>query len=124
DHADTSHRPKAHRSDNDAIGLRHKDTFLLRIVPEAVERFRRPGAHFVDSGVFAEGGLLNLEQGCEISFGGWSDTNHKRRVRVANHLAKVKIAEADADVPSHLPIRGKARPTIQFRIKQVQKPPR
>ncbi len=63
---------------------------VVRIVPEAVEGFRGPGAHFINIRIFPEGGPLNLEDRFEIGFDGWSDVNHERYsgwIHFAGHSA-------------------------------------
>ena len=76
DHTHAGHRPEAHGTDDHGSIFRYKNMFLSRVTLQALERFRRPAAHGVDRGIFAERGLLHMEDRREICFGCWSNVHY------------------------------------------------
>ena len=68
DDAHTGHGPEPHGADDGSVFDGHKDLFLPGVRFEALKSFCRPAAHGVDRGIFAEGGLLYLEDCGKICF--------------------------------------------------------
>ena len=76
DDAHAGHRPEPYGADDCPVFDCHEDLFLPSVRFEVLRRFRRPAAHGMDRGIFAEGGLLHLEDCRKICFGRWSNVYH------------------------------------------------
>ena len=76
DDAHAGHRPEPYGADDSLVFYCHEDMFLPGVCLKALKGFRRPAAHGVDRGIFAEGGLLHLEDRREIYCGRWSNVYH------------------------------------------------
>ncbi len=74
--ADAGHGPEAHRTDDRSFIFSDQNVLLPRIFFQAVESLRCPATDGVDRGIFAEGGLLHLEDCGKICFGRWSNVHH------------------------------------------------
>ena len=76
DDAHAGHRPEPYGADDDSVFDCHEDLFLPSVRFEALKGFRRPAAHGMDRSIFAEGGLLHLEDRRKVRFGCWSNVQH------------------------------------------------
>ena len=76
DDAHAGHGPEPDGADDGSVFNGHKDLFFPGVRFEALKGFRRPPAHGVDRSIFAEGGLLHLEDCRKICFGRWSNVHH------------------------------------------------
>lgn len=76
DDAHTGHGPEAHGTDDRSFIFSDQNVLLPRIFFQALEGLGCPAADGVDRGIFAEGGLLHLENCGKICFGRWSNVHH------------------------------------------------